>query len=182
MVNGAIIMSFFAAIWFALGMLGAGMGWGVALSGVPLSALTILFAKQAQRGAVPRSAEEEKRIRTVIGWASVFEGVMIPVACIACAALGRPDLTLAAIAVIVGLHFLPMAYLLDKPGYYFSAFAMIGIGIGIVVALPAGPLRSALIGPCVAVILWATCWARAALTRRTASRQHQLMANAVQSR
>ena len=116
MVNGAIIMSFFAAIWFALGMLGAGLGWGVALLGVPLSAITICAAKQAQRGAVPRSAAEEKRIRTVIGCASAFEGVMIPVACIACAALGRPDLTLAAIAVIVGLHFLPMAYLLDKPG------------------------------------------------------------------
>ena len=182
MVNGAIIMSFFAAIWFALGVLSAGMGWGVALLGVPLSALTILAAKQAQRGAVPRSAAEEKRTRTVIGWASAFEGVMIPVACIACAALGRPDLTLAAIAVVVGLHFLPMAYLLDKPGYYLTAFAMMGIGIGIVAALRAGPLRSALIGPCAAVILWATCWARAALTRRTATRQHQPMPNAVESR
>ena len=70
MVNGAIIMSFFAAIWFALGMLGAGMGWGVALLGVPLSALTILAARQAQRAAVPRSAAEEERTRTVIGWAS----------------------------------------------------------------------------------------------------------------
>ena len=180
MVNGAIIMSFFAAIWFALGMLGAGMGWGVALLGVPLSAITILAAKQAQRGAVPRSAAEEKRIRTVIGWASAFEGVMIPVACIAGATLGQPDLTLAAIAVIVGLHFLPMAYLLDKPGYYLSAFAMIGVGIG--AALLADPLRSALIGPSIAVILWATCWVRAGLTRRTASRQHQLMQNAVHSR
>jgi hypothetical protein len=36
---------------------------------------------------------------------------------------------LAAIAVIVGLHFLPMVYLLDKPGYYLTAFAMTGIGI-----------------------------------------------------
>jgi hypothetical protein len=35
--------------------------------------------------------------------------------------------------------------------------------------VPAGPLRSALIGSCAAVILWATCWARAALTRRTAA-------------
>ncbi len=182
MVNGAIIMSFFATIWFALGMLGAGAGWPTALIGLPISALTILAAVLAQRGAPPRPAAEEKRIGTVIGWASGFEGVMIPVACTACGVLGRPDLIMAAIAIIVGLHFLPIAYFLNKPGFYASAFAIMGIGIGGVAALPAGALRSALIGPNVAVVLWVSCWVRAALTRNAAKRGLAPSANVAQSR
>ncbi len=176
MVNGAYILSFFAAIWFGLGMLGAGAGWAIALLGLPVSALTILVAIRSQRGAPPRSAAEEKRVRTVIGWASGFEGVMIPVACVACGVLGRPDLTMAAIAVIVGLHFLPMAYFLNKPGFYASALAILAIGLG------GGAMRSALIGPGVAMVLWATCWARAAITRQTASRGLVAMVHAGQSR
>ncbi len=170
MVTGAIIMSFFAAIWFALGMRGAGESWGVAAIGVGVSALTILAAMHAQRGAVPRSAAEEKRIGKVVGWASFFEGITIPVASIACGMAGRPDLTMAAIAVIVGLHFLPMAYFLNKPGFYASALAIMVLGIGGALALPDSAVRSALIGPGVALVLWATCWARAALTRKAASR------------
>jgi len=182
MVTGTIIMSFFATIWFALGMLGAGASWPVALIGVPVSALTILAAVLARRGAPPRSAAEEKRVGTVIGWASGFEGVMIPVACAACGVVGRPDLIMAAIALIVGLHFLPIAYFLHKPGFYVSAFAIMGIGIGGVAALPAGALRSALIGPNVAVVLWVSCWVRAVLTRNAAKRSLSAMVNAAQSR
>ncbi len=169
MVTGTIIMSFFATIWFALGMLGAGAGWPTALIGVPISALTILAAIRCQRGVPPRSAAEEKRTRTVIGWASFFEGVMIPAVCVACPALGRPDLTMAAIAVIVGLHFLPMAYFLNKPGLYASACTIMAIGIGGAASVPDGTLRSALIGPGTATVLWVTCWVRAAYARRLAS-------------
>jgi hypothetical protein len=170
MVTGAIVLSFFATIWFALGMHGAGLSWPASLIGLPVSALTIFAAVHAQRGVPPRTAEEEKRVGTVIGRASAFEGVTIPLACAACGLLGRPDLTTAAIAVIVGLHFLPIAYCLNKPGLYATALAVIAIATGGVAALPAGALRSALIGPGVAVVLWVTCWVRAALTRSTARR------------
>jgi uncharacterized membrane protein YczE len=170
MVTGAIVMGFFAAASFAVGMLGAGASWPVSLIGLPVSALTILAAALAQRGAPPRSAAEQERVGTVIGWASTFEGVMIPLACMACGVLGRPDLMMASTAVIVGLHFLPIAYFLNKPGFYASAFAIICIGIGGVAALPAGALRSALIGPNLAAVLWVSCWVRAALTRNAAKR------------
>jgi hypothetical protein len=164
MFVGTVIVSSFAAVWFAWGLVGAGASWGLAPIGLAVSAATMLAAFLRRAGEPVRSEAEEKLTGKVIGLASAFEGVMIPVSCVTLGVLGRPDLVLTAIAVIVGLHFLPMAYFLRKPGYYASATGLMAIGIFGAVAIPDAALRAGVIGVTAAVVLWATCWARVLMT------------------
>jgi len=43
--------------------------------------------------------------------------------------MGHPELILPAIAVIVGLHFIPLARLFDFPLYYWTEAAMVFVAV-----------------------------------------------------
>jgi hypothetical protein len=70
------------------------------------------------------------------------------------AKLGRPDLLLPGLAIIVGLHFVPMAKALKVPAYFATAAGMTAIGLASLAV--SDPLRTSLTGLGCAVILWIT--------------------------
>ena len=100
--------------------------------------------------------EERKRRGRVIGIASTVEGAMIFAAIADLVKLGRRDLIAPAVAVIVGLHFLPIARWLPAPIYYLTAALLVAVGMAgaIVQDLPARIL-TVCIGA--AAALWLSC-------------------------
>jgi hypothetical protein len=132
---GAIIMSFFGAVFAAM-TLGLPLHLDGVVLGLPFLAF-LLIALAAYRvirlpgeGVAPSGQAER-----VIMWSSIGEGVGLFLAAEIVINLGHRDLLLPAMALVVGLHFLPMAYAIPfRPFYLLGgallAAAAIGFGLG----------------------------------------------------
>jgi hypothetical protein len=105
------------------------------------------------RPGVPGPPEYRKRVRATVLWCSTAEGLFIFLAVNLLVNIGRNDLTVAAIAAIVGVHFYPMAVGLRVKVYWITATAMVGLAAA-ALFLPAGVERDAVIGCGCALILW----------------------------
>ena len=92
----------------------------------------------------------KKRYFTIVG----LEMLAIILVTNIVAALGRADLIWPSIAVIVGLHFIPLARVFASPIYYVTAAVLTSLGL----ATPTLPNGSAqlLLGVGAALTLWAT--------------------------
>lgn len=66
-----------------------------------------------------------QRAEKVVQWASIGEGLGILIAINVADNLGHPELKLAAIALVVGLHFLPMAYAIPFWQFYVLGAALV---------------------------------------------------------
>lgn len=153
---GALIMSVFAAVWCVVGMRASGTGWlGAILPALGITGALVLVALRLGRNASPLSEAEQSRQGRLVGWASAAEGVAILIAANVLANTGHRALTASAVAIIVGLHFVPLARGLPAPSYYATAALLVGIGIaGALAADPTRHVRDVSIGA--AVVLWAT--------------------------
>jgi len=160
-IFGIIVVNVFAAIWCIGGLYSAGAPvwcW-------PLPALVsvgIVVACLRETAGVPaRSPEESARVGRLIGIWSGVEGVAILVAANGLANLGRARLVAPAIAMIVGLHFFPLAWGLPAPPYLALGCALVLLGAGSMLLPGAYPAPVAAFGA--AILLWVTC---IALVRR----------------
>ncbi|MDB5692793.1 MAG: hypothetical protein JWO81_1856 [Alphaproteobacteria bacterium] len=149
---GAIIMSFFGALFAAL-TLSFQLGWtGIAL-GLPF----VMFAAIALAAiAVIRRPGEgvspSKRAERVIMWSTIAEGVGLFVAANVVINLGHREMLLPAMALVVGLHFLPMAHAIPfRPFYILGAALLAASALGFGIDPPAGGRVSGFSG---AVALW----------------------------
>jgi hypothetical protein len=123
-------MSFFAVIWWLAGTLNS--GWSpFVVFGIPAAVLTYLFiiGKKGSTPPAERSEEEEHRIGRLVGIASGVEGIMIFAAINILSNIGKSDLLPAVIAIIVGLHFLPLARWIPAKLYYLTAIILVLLGI-----------------------------------------------------
>ena len=150
--TGAVIMSFFAAV-FASMALAIRSGWHTSLPFLPFLifagiaiAARVLSRRAGQRPDAP------KRTGRVILWSSVAEGVGIFVAANVVANLGHPELLLPAIALVVGLHFLPMAYLIPFRPFYLLGGTLVAVAVLAVGRPDLVGARSA--GFAAALVLW----------------------------
>jgi hypothetical protein len=151
----------FAAAW------GAG---SVVMAGLPraLLVLPLLISGALAFGAGSFSAKrppgELLKIRKLVRLWSAVEGIAIVVAVLALGHINKPALIVPAIAVLVGLHFIPLARGFPQPKYYATAAAMIAGGV-IAAALPkqVGPI---LASATAALALWATAISLLLDTRR----------------
>jgi len=160
---GAMIMSFFGT-FFAIASI-------VQLEGARSPYLVIpvvvfaAFALYARRVHRAVSSERQvhqltERAQKVVRWASIGEGVGILIAINVANNLGHPELKLAAVALVVGLHFLPMAYGIPFWQFYVLGVALIVTSIlGMYMAQPVGNAFAAL-AACVGL------WAAALLAMR----------------
>ena len=153
---GAIIMGIFAGIWWIVGTR------AVALSPLPvylvpaiITGFILVVALRQQRTLVPEDSDEKKRRDRVIGIASGGEGIAILVAANVLANTGRQAFTAPAIAIIVGLHFVPIAHSLPAHRYYLTSGLLVLLGVGGCV-VPDVAQRSAVVGVGAACILWLT--------------------------
>ena len=150
-------MSAFGAVWWIAGAVGT--GWPI-LWTYPLPFLAVLVlvgsALRARRPVAPEPDEQGRRIGRLVGIASGVEGLAILVAVNVLANIGSQALTIPAIAIIVGLHFLPLAKWIPARLYYGTAVTLTGLGfIGIWISDPV--LRLEVVCSGSAMTLWLTC-------------------------
>ena len=154
--GGAIIvMSAFAAIWWMIGAAQSGRG-SLMMYAVGILISGLMVALDWRRGGRSAVREERKRRGRLIGTASAVEGASIFAAVIVLVNLGRRDLIAPAVAIIVGLHFLPLAHWLPAPIYYVTAALLVTVGMAgaVVQDLPARIL-TVCFGA--AAVLWLSC-------------------------
>lgn len=153
MRSGILILNLFAIAWCGLGLFGAGLPGMALLVPVAISGALILWARRVP--APPRSAADGARIGRLVGIWSALEGGAIFVAVTICQNIGAPDAVVPALAIIVGLHFLPLARGIPVRLYYVTGLALVSVGAAALL-LP-GPDRLAPVGFAAAAILWASC-------------------------
>jgi hypothetical protein len=136
---GALIMSFFGAVFAALTMYWQWHVYGAALA-LPFFIFAAIALTAAYVIRLPGTGitPSEKAERTIM-WSSIAEGVGLFLAVNIVINLHRPELLLPAMALVVGLHFLPIAVAVP-----FRPFFMLGAGLilsalaGFLVRAPTG--------------------------------------------
>jgi hypothetical protein len=158
-VTGALIMAFFATVWWIVGLRAAGHGPAL-LYGVPVivAALgSVIWYVTHRPRAAPNAGDavEEARRGRLVGWASAGEGIVIFLAANVLVNTGHRDAIAPAVALIVGAHFLPLARGLPAPAYYVTAGALAALGaFGLTVANLS--TRLTLVSAGAAAVLWLT--------------------------
>jgi len=153
MRGGIWVLTLFGAIWGAVGVLGTGMA--PLLVAVPVAISLVLLFWATRQVRAPISEEMQARIGRLVGIWSAVEGVAIFVGVTVCQNIGAPDAIAPVIAIIVGLHFLPLARGIPMPLYYASGAALIATG-GCALLL-SEPARMLFTGFGSAAILWVSC-------------------------
>jgi hypothetical protein len=164
------ILGFFAVVWLVSGLMVAGQVSVLpVVAAVAVSAALVWAAASADRAyAGPRlSAAEQKRIGRLVGLASAAEGVAILVAVNVLINLGLGAYQLPVIAMIVGLHFVPLARIPRAGLYYVTAASLVGLGV-IGCLLPEA-VRPLIVGVGAAVICWLTAGSVLARWRQAAA-------------
>ncbi|MDT4968166.1 MAG: hypothetical protein QOJ64_2903 [Acidobacteriota bacterium] len=149
-------MSVFAAIWWVVGLRVSGYTWPLSY-GVPLvvGGLIVAVALRSPARFEKVSPEEHARRGRLVGIASGAEGVAILLAVNVLARMGQSDYAAPVIAIVVGLHFVPLAHLLPARLYYATAAFLVLLGIcGF--AIRDRDLRLFMVGVAAACILWLT--------------------------
>ncbi len=143
--SGVFFMAFFGTLWASIGV-GGLQGWGgswlslvVVLIGIGLllGGISLLLASRrlSNQGT---NADAQQGRRTGIWFGSVFalEGIFIGVASVICNALNRFDLFFPIMALIVGVHFLPLAALFQVRAYYLVGTLLCLLSIITLFAVP----------------------------------------------
>lgn len=109
--NGAIIMSFFAFVWCVLG-LHRTCHWLDGRLAFPflISAIISVLAVRAARANPNAARVNDKRIGKIVMWSSIAEGMGIGLLINVFSNIGLADRVLPGVSIVVGLHFLPIAY------------------------------------------------------------------------
>lgn len=150
--TGAVIMGFFGALFAAM-TLATQFGWnGWALALPFLLFAVIALAAWATARQPGRGVESSPQADRVIMWSSIAEGIGIFLAANIMINLGHRELLLPAIALVVGLHFLPMAYAIPfRPFFALGGALLVAASIGFGLRSPAG---ATIAGFAAALILW----------------------------
>jgi hypothetical protein len=169
--TGAIIMGVFAAIWWLVGVRASGHA-STLTYGIPLviAGLIVIVALRGRDRFGQATPEEHARRDRLVGLASAAEGLAIFVAVNVLTNLGRSDYAGPVIAIIVGLHFMPLARWLPSRLYYSTGALLIGLGVcGFAIRRP--DLRLLIVSVCAASILWLTSFV--VLARARFMRDHE---------
>jgi hypothetical protein len=149
-------MAFFGTAWAfaAIGGLRSAAGRFPWLAVVAVAAGLALLAAAAAlfrlaRGLPAAGADQRAEAGRIWRWFGIVfgaEGVLIFATSIVCGRLGRPDLIVPLILLIVGVHFWPLAALFRFPMHYVTgallvAVAVVALGFPAMatVAGPSGP-------------------------------------------
>ena len=139
---------------------------GVAASGrpsVPLYAIPVLVSSGLIIAALrrlahvppPASGERVRRAR-VVGITGGVEGLIIFATVNVLSSLGQREFTVSAVAIVVGLHFLPLARGLRVRLYYATGGVLIALGVA-GCFVPGANWRLLAVSIGAACVLWLTC-------------------------
>ena len=136
---GAFIMSFFGSVFAALTM-----NWQWHITGAALVLPFVIFVTIAlMAGYAIRlpgpGMKPSQKVERAIMWSSIAEGVGLFLASNIVINLHRPDLLLPSMALVVGLHFLPIAISAKfTPFYILGTVLIVSAVAGFVVAATVG--------------------------------------------
>ncbi len=141
--SGAIIMSFFGACFASLTLLLQlhCSGLVLALPFIGFAAIAIAVRIVAR---LPGSGfERPPGSGRVMMWSSIGEGIGLYVMNLVAINLGHADWIIPAMALVVGLHFIPIAYWAPfRPLYSVAAAIVTGAIVGLAMPQPAGGMVS----------------------------------------
>lgn len=145
---GIIVLCIFAAWWFVSGVLYDPVPLNWIFVGLVISAIILVWGGRTSVVAMGR--------RSNVGWLILIwtglEVLAMIVAGYVLAVRHRLELVLPVFAIIVGLHFVPLARGIPVRFYYATGLGLIGVGlVGITAPAFHLPLVTGLLA---AVILW----------------------------
>lgn len=124
---GVIFMAVFGTLWAGTGVMGL-QGWGfpyVELAAIfvgiimVIVGISLIHASQKMSSQVSDDgARRLKRIGFLFNMVFIAEGLLIGIAIAICNLINHTDLIPGVIAIIVGIHFLPLASLFQIKVYY----------------------------------------------------------------
>ncbi len=169
--SGVLFMAVFSTLWANIGI-GGLQGWGgrwpalvAILGGIGLltGGISLLLVSRRLPSQV---ADVQWGSRTGLWFGSIFatEGLCIGVASGVCRALNRFDLFFPLMALIVGVHFFPLATLFQVTPYYLVGALLCALALITLLAVPDQitlgghqiAAQPAVLGLGAAVILWGT--------------------------
>jgi len=121
---------------------------------VALSGIIVAIGLRLNKRESATRKERAHRGR-IVGIASGVEALLIFIAVNVLANMGRRDLAAPAIAIIVGLHFFPLARWLPARPYYATGAALVFVGIA-GLAVPDAKVRLDAVCIAAACVLWLT--------------------------
>lgn len=162
--RGTLVLSVFAVVWAfagASGLASSGAALAVEILAVPLTAVAVFLAYRKGAAPSPRLVDLPRNWARAVGVVNGVEVVAIFAVIAASNAAGHPGLIPAAIALVVGLHFFPLARFYDQWQYKGTAVLLSVVGAAGFVLLAAGSADEtvrATVGLASAVVLWASAY------------------------
>ncbi len=155
-VVGLVLMAVFTTAWSAntLGTWPGAAGTVITAVGVLAGAWFVVTAvrlvrtrRLASTVVTPEQERWQKRSGTAFGVVFAVEAVLVVAAANVLSAIDRPDLVLPAIALVVGLHFYPMARIFRRRIDTWLATALSAVGLaGLLTLLLTGADRDTVRG------------------------------------
>ncbi|MFG2588357.1 hypothetical protein [Streptomyces sp. NPDC048438] len=162
--RGTAVLSVFASVWAfagASGLASSGAALAVEIIAVPVTAAAFHLAYRKDAAPSPRLVSLPANWARSVGIVNVVELAAIFAVIAVCNATGHPAFIPPAIALVVGLHFVPLARLYDQWQYKGTAALLSGVavlGFALIAAgLSDGSVR-AVVGLGSAVTLWASAY------------------------
>ncbi len=147
----------YGAIWWILGVRGAGYGSGpVYAVGVLILVLLLAAAHRRMGEDSPERPRERAQRGNTIGIVTGVQAVLILVALKLLGDAGRLDLLASTAAILMGLHFLAFARFFPARIYYATSALLVLLGV-VGFFLAPGPVRTLAVSLGAAGILWLTC-------------------------
>lgn len=136
--SGALVMSFFGSLFASLTLLLELKKSGPEV-GLPFIVFAVVALVALVVAKLPGHFGKPEGSGRVIMWSSIGEGAALFVVNEILIGLGRSDLIIPSMVVIVGLHFVPIAYLSPFRPLYALAAVMVTTGLaGLSAAQPSG--------------------------------------------
>ncbi|MFD6277746.1 hypothetical protein ACFWFI_19560 [Streptomyces sp. NPDC060209] len=162
--RGTLVLSVFAVIWAfagASGLASSGAALAIEIIALLLTAVAIVLAYRKGSAPSPRMVDLPANWARAVGIVNVVEVAAVFAVIAASNASGHTEFIPAAIALVVGLHFFPLARYYDQWQYkgtavLLSVVAVVGFGL-IAAGLSAESVR-AVVGLGSAVALWASAY------------------------
>ncbi|MEU9090288.1 hypothetical protein [Streptomyces sp. NPDC048428] len=162
--RGTLVLSVFAVVWAfagASGIASSGAALAVEIAAVPLAAVAVFLACRKGAAPSPRLVSLPRNWARAVGIVNGVEVVAIFAVIAASNASGHPGFIPGAIALVVGLHFFPLARFYDQWQYKGTAVLLSVVGIVGFVLLATGLSDEsvrAVVGLASAVVLWASAY------------------------
>ena len=162
-IAGAAILTLFGAVWciLALALWPAHPSWSIP-AGVMIAIVLIALCLQRliawrkiPSADDPIAAAKGKRAGMWFGIIFTAEGLLIWLTAMLLNHFGLGDWIPLAAAVIIGLHFLPLARLFEVPLYYWTG-ALSVLGMIVCCFIPDAAVRTLYASLIMAAILWLT--------------------------